>query len=134
MRRHRCAMEYLVGGELARDELTGRCGSADVLILRALGGDSLHAWTIGTRLRSVMRASYDINHRSLYRMLLRLESGGWLEGEWRDMKHHRLVKHYWLTSKADATLAIESEYWRKYFSSTERLFSNSAVGPGSEIL
>jgi transcriptional regulator len=89
-------------------------GTLDLLILRTLTSGPDHGWAISQRIRDQSRNVLDVNQGSLYPALRRLESRGWVTGEWRVSDQGRRARFYTLTTAGKRALTQETEQWRRY--------------------
>src|SRR4051794_18302260 len=53
-------------------------GTLDLLILKALSLDPVHAWGISARVAELSRGAFDIGQGSLYPAVHRFENRGWV--------------------------------------------------------
>lgn len=88
-------------------------GTLDLLILKILALEPLHAWAIGQRLRQVSGDVLQVSDGSLYPALHKLEQHGWTESEWKPSENNRRAKFYSLTRAGRRQLARETESWSR---------------------
>jgi transcriptional regulator len=86
-------------------------GTLDVLILKILALEPLHAWAIGQRLRQVSRDVLQVSDGSLYPALHKLEQEGWVTAEWKLSDNNRRAKYYRLTAAGRRHLDREAANW-----------------------
>ena len=89
-------------------------GTLDLLILKTLSLEPMHGWGISQRIQQTSRGVLDVNQGSLYPALRRLETRGWVAGEWRASDSNRRARYYRLTPQGRRALGAESESWRRY--------------------
>jgi transcriptional regulator len=88
-------------------------GTLDLLILRTLQSEPMHAWAISERIQQVSRDVLQVNQGSLYPALHRLEHRGWIEAEWGVSELGRRAKFYRLTGAGRRQLAVEASEWER---------------------
>ena len=86
-------------------------GILDLLILRTLEAGTLHGWGISKSIRRMSHEVLTVNQGSLYPALYRLETAGWIKGEWGTSPEGRDAKGYSLTKAGAKQLKSENEYW-----------------------
>jgi PadR family transcriptional regulator len=86
-------------------------GTLDVLILKILALEPLHAWAIGQRLTQVSRDVLQVSDGSLYPALHKLEQEGWVTAEWKLSENNRRAKYYRLTAAGRRHLDREAANW-----------------------
>lgn len=86
-------------------------GTLDVLILKILALEPLHAWAIGQRLKQVSRDVLQVSDGSLYPALHKLEQEGWVTAEWKLSENNRRAKYYRLTAAGRRHLDREAANW-----------------------
>lgn len=88
-------------------------GTLDLLLLKILAIEPLHAWAIGQRLKQVSGDILQVSDGSLYPALHKLEQGGWIKGEWKVTDNGRRAKYYSLTRPGRKALEQESANWER---------------------
>jgi len=88
-------------------------GTLDLLILQVVALGPLHGYAIAQRLNQISREALQINQGSLYPALHRLETRGWLRGEWRRTETGRDARFYVLTRAGRRRLAVERDEWER---------------------
>ena len=86
-------------------------GTLDLLLLKILALEPLHAWAISQRLRQVSGDILQVSDGSLYPALHKLEQQGWIKSDWRVTENGRRAKFYTLTRPGRSALARESANW-----------------------
>ncbi|HWA15144.1 MAG TPA: PadR family transcriptional regulator [Gemmatimonadales bacterium] len=89
-------------------------GTLDLLILRTLITGPQHGWAISQRIQERSQQVLEVNQGSLYPALRRLETRGWVSGEWRTSDQNRRARYYTLTPAGRRALAQETAQWRRY--------------------
>ena len=87
-------------------------GTLDMLILKTLALEPMHAYGIGLRLEQISRGVFQVNPGSLFPALKRLERAGWLNSEWRATGNNRRAKYYVLTASGRKQLKSETRDWK----------------------
>lgn len=87
-------------------------GTLDMLILKTLALEPMHAHGIGLRIEQISRGVFQVNPGSLFPALKRLERSGWVESEWRSTENSRRAKYYVLTVDGRAQLKSETRDWK----------------------
>ena len=95
-------------------------GTLDMLVLKALSGESKHGYDIIEWVRGRSKGTLEIDDAALYQSLHRLEDRGCLRSEWGRSENNRHAKYYALTARGRKELAAEDQNWRKY---AEAVFS-----------
>jgi PadR family transcriptional regulator PadR len=88
-------------------------GALEVLILKAVSLGSLHGYGILLRIQQVSGDRLEIQQGSFYTAIYRLESRGWIKGEWGTSENNRRAKYYRLTQDGKRQLRAESERWNE---------------------
>ena len=78
-----------------------------MLILRALGGGSMHGYGIAQHLRTQSDEVLEVGESSLYPALQRLLLNGWVKAEWGTSQNNRRARYYTLTAAGKKRLAVE---------------------------
>ena len=88
-------------------------GTLDMLLLKILALEPLHAFAISQRLRQVSKDVLQVSDGSLYPALHKLEQEGRVAAEWRVTENGRKAKFYKLTPPGRHALEAEAENWRR---------------------
>ncbi len=88
-------------------------GTLDLLLLRILGLEPLHAWAISQRLKQISGDVLQVSDGSLYPALHKLEQEGWIRAEWRVTENSRRAKFYSLTGPGRRALERETANWKR---------------------
>ena len=89
-------------------------GTLDLLILKALSLEPMHAWGISGRIQRMSGETFRIGQGSLYPAVHRLENRGWVNSHWRTTENNRIARYYELTAAGKHALAEEVARWRSY--------------------
>jgi PadR family transcriptional regulator, regulatory protein PadR len=87
-------------------------GTLDMLILKTLALESMHAHGTGLRIEQISRGVFQVNPGSLFPAFKRLERAGWVNGEWRATENNRCAKYYVLTASGRKQLRSETRDWK----------------------
>jgi len=87
-------------------------GTLDMLILKTLTLEPMHAYGVGLRLGQITKGVFQVNPGSLFPALKRLERAEWLDSEWRDTENNRRAKYYILTALGRKQLQAETRDWK----------------------
>jgi len=101
-------------------------GTLDLLILKTLSLQPMHAFGIGRRIEQVSRGVFKVNPGSLLTALQRLERSGCLDAEWSQTENSRRAKYYSLTKAGRKQLEAETEDWTRRVSAVSRLLKVEA--------
>jgi PadR family transcriptional regulator PadR len=88
-------------------------GTLDLLILKIVALEPLHAWAIGQRLKQVSGDVLQVSDGSLYPALHKLEQEGWITAEWKPSDNNRRAKYYALTRPGRKHLEREAANWHR---------------------
>jgi len=87
-------------------------GTLDMLILKTVALESMHAHGIGLRIEQISQGVFQVNPGSLFPALKRLERAGWMDSEWRATQNGRRAKYYLLTANGRKQLKSERRDWK----------------------
>jgi PadR family transcriptional regulator PadR len=96
-------------------------GTLDLLVLRILSLEPLHAWAISRRLKQVSGDVLQVSDGSLYPALHKLEQGGWITAEWKMTENGRRAKFYSLTRPGRRALEREAANWERLSGAISRV-------------
>src|SRR4029453_860969 len=86
-------------------------GTLDLLLLKILALEPLHAWAISQRLKQISGEVLQVSDGSLYPALHKLEQEGWITAEWKPSENNRRAKFYALTRPGRRHLEREAANW-----------------------
>jgi len=86
-------------------------GTLDLLLLKILALEPLHAWAIAQRLKQISGDVLQVSDGSLYPALHKLEQQGWIKAEWKPSENNRRAKFYTLTAAGRRALRAETAQW-----------------------
>jgi transcriptional regulator len=101
-------------------------GTLDLLILRTLVLGSRHGQAIARCIQQQSEDVFLVDHGSLYLALQRLETKGYVRGEWGTSENNRRARFYVLTPKGRVQLIKKSDEWRRIAKAISRIL---APGP-----
>jgi PadR family transcriptional regulator PadR len=96
-------------------------GTLDMLILKTLSIEPMHAFGIARRVQQISRGVFKVNPGSLLTALQRLDRAGWLDAEWRQTENSRRAKVYTLTRAGKRQLDVETAEWSRRTSAIARI-------------
>ena len=96
-------------------------GTLDLLILKALSLEPMHAWGISSRIKRMSADAFEIGQGSLYPAVHRLEDRGWIISIWRTTENNRIARYYELTAVGRHALTDEVARWRECAGAVERV-------------
>lgn len=98
-------------------------GTLDMLILKTLSIQPMHAFGIARRIEQISRGVFKVNPGSLLTAFQRLERAGWLNAEWRVTENSRRAKFYSLTRAGKRQLESETAEWTRRATAVARLLN-----------
>ncbi len=96
-------------------------GSAELAILSVLSGQPLHGYEIARRIERQTRGALRFTLASLYPLLYRMESRGWLSASWGETPAGRERRYYRITAAGRKKLAPLRKEWKELFRALARL-------------
>lgn len=96
-------------------------GSAELLMLASVEGRARHGYDIARRIADESGGAIRFNVASLYGLLYRLESRGWIRGRWIEAPNERRRRVYALTAAGRTVLAAQREGWRVFSAAVSRI-------------
>jgi PadR family transcriptional regulator len=101
-------------------------GTLDMLILKTLSLEPMHAYGIARRVEQVSAGVFKINAGSLLTALQRLERAGAIDGAWRESRSGRRARYYRLTRAGHRQLDEATADWHRRASAVARLLNAEA--------
>ncbi len=86
-------------------------GTLDLLLLKILALEPLHAWAVSLRIKQISGDVLSVSDGSLYPALHKLEHEGWIKAEWKVTENGRRAKFYALTRSGAKKLETEVSNW-----------------------
>jgi len=102
-------------------------GTLDVLVLKAVAGESRHGYGVAEWIRKTTDGTLEIEDGALYTSLHRMAKRGWLTSEWGVSESNRRAKYYGLTREGEAALRRAEQDWSRY---AEAVFKVLHTGEG----
>jgi len=99
-------------------------GTLDMLILKTLNLQPLHAWGIAQRILQVSQGVFDVNPGSLFPALQRLERAALIRHDWRISENNRRAKFYSLTKAGARRLGSETKEWERQAAAIARILQS----------
>jgi PadR family transcriptional regulator PadR len=96
-------------------------GSAELLALSLVDGRARHGYEIGKLIETRSQGRLSFNAASLYPLLYRLESRGWIDGRWVEKAGQRRRRYYRLTAPGRKVLATQREGWQQFADAIRRI-------------
>src|SRR5918997_614826 len=96
-------------------------GSAELLILSLVEDQPRHGYDIGNLIEQRSGGVLRFNVASLYPLLYRLESRGWILGRWVEQPGQRRRRYYKLTAEGKKVLAAQRNTWREFVEAIGRI-------------
>jgi transcriptional regulator len=103
-------------------------GTLDLLILRTLAPGPHHGHGITLAIQRSANHALLVDHGSLYPALQRMESKGWIRGEWRVSANNRRARFYELTKSGRKQLSAEAGEWRRLTEAMSRVLGPEFTG------
>ena len=88
-------------------------GTLDLLLLKIVALEPLHAWAISQRMKQVSGEVLQVSDGSLYPALHKREQEGWISAEWKTSELGRRAKFYALTRPGRKHLERETANWQR---------------------
>lgn len=88
-------------------------GTLDLLLLKIVQLEPLHAFAISQRLKQISGDVLQVSDGSLYPALHKLEQQGWIQAEWRVTENGRKAKYYSLTRPGRHAMDREAANWER---------------------
>ena len=102
-------------------------GTLDMLILKTLALEPLHAYGVGVRIGQMSAGVFQVNPGSLFPAFRRLERQGFVAGEWRASENNRRARYYRLTRDGRMHLRRAAREWEAQTAAISRILAASAV-------
>lgn len=102
-------------------------GTLDLLLLKILALEPLHAWAVSQRLKQVSGSVLQVSDGSLYPALHKLEQEGWITSEWKVTENGRRAKFYSLTRAGRRALDREKANWERLSGAISRVIRLNEV-------
>ena len=92
-----------------------------MLVLASLEGRARHGYEIAKLIENRSDGKLEFHVASLYPLLYRLETKGWVEGRWVEKANERRRRFYKLTAKGRRELAKQRQNWREFIRALDQV-------------
>ena len=96
-------------------------GSAELLILSLLEDQARHGYEIAKLIEQRSQGALRFHAASLYPLLYRLQTRGWIQGKWVEKAGQRRRRYYRITVAGRKTLAEQRQGWRAFAEAMKRI-------------
>jgi PadR family transcriptional regulator, regulatory protein PadR len=96
-------------------------GTAELAVLSVLEREPVHGYEIARRIDQQTKGALRFTLASLYPLLYRMESQGWVRGRWEASPNGRRRRCYQLTARGKKKLAPLRSEWADLFRALRRL-------------
>ena len=96
-------------------------GSAELLILSLLEDEDRHGYEIAKLIELRSQGTLRFHAASLYPLLYRLQTRGWIQGKWVEKAGQRRRRYYRITAAGRTTLAEQRQGWKKFAEAMRRI-------------
>jgi len=96
-------------------------GTLDLLILKTLSVGVLHGYGIAQHIHRLSREALNVEEGSLYPMLQRMQTKGWVSSEWKRSPTGREARYYKITAAGRRQLGLEEDGFHKSVSAITRV-------------
>ncbi len=100
-------------------------GTLDMLILKTLVLEPMHAWGVAVRIEQVSKGVFRPNAGSLFVAFQRLQRAGLIRSEWKATENNRKAKYYALTEQGRKKLNSETREWERQVAAIARILEAS---------
>jgi PadR family transcriptional regulator PadR len=88
-------------------------GTLDLMVLKTLALQPLHGYGIVQRLEQITRGTFQINPGTVFPALRRLDTAGFIDGEWRKTENNRRARYYTITRSGRRHLERQTSEWER---------------------
>ncbi len=96
-------------------------GSAELLVLSLLADQPRHGYDISKLIEIRSGGVLKFHATSLYPLLYRLETRGWVEGRWVEKAEQRRRRYYNLTPEGKKVLCSQRKSWAEFVAAIGRV-------------
>ena len=96
-------------------------GSAEFLVLAVLDGPPRHGYEIAQLIDERSEGRLKFQAATLYPLLYKLETRGWVDGRWVEKAGQRRRRFYRLTPGGRAVLGERRRVWREFFEALDQV-------------
>jgi PadR family transcriptional regulator PadR len=102
-------------------------GTLAIMVLKTLEAlGPQHGYGIACRIEQISDNQLDVNHGTLYPVLLKLEQEGSIVSEWGVSENNRRARYYRLTKAGRRELYSEKKHWQRTTDIIARFFALKA--------
>jgi transcriptional regulator len=102
-------------------DLEWKKGSVELLVLSLLEAQPRHGYDISKLIEVRSGGVLSFHVTSLYPMLHRLESEGWIAGKWVEKADQRRRRYYRLTPEGRRALRSKQQSWKEFVAAIGRV-------------
>jgi len=89
-------------------------GTLDLMVLQTLDAmGPLHGYGIARRIEQISEDVLQLNQRTIYASLLRLQQRRWISASWGTSDNNRKAKFYAITRSGRKQLAAQAQNWER---------------------
>ena len=118
--RQYCLDQYMEHTNIDSDS-EWKKGSAEFLVLSLLEDRPRHGYDISKLIEARSGGALTFHVTSLYPLLHRLESQGWIEGKWVEKADQRRRRYYRLTAAGRRVLRLKQQSWKDFVATIGRI-------------
>jgi len=96
-------------------------GSAELLVLSLVEDRARHGYEISKLIEARSEGMLKFNVASLYPLVYRLESRGWIQGRWVEKAGQRRRRYYRITAQGRKVLAAQRQGWKQFAEAVRRI-------------
>src|SRR5881396_3397018 len=96
-------------------------GSAEMLILALVEERARHGYEIAKLIEQRSEGVLQFHVASLYPLLYRLETRGWIQGRWVEKPGQRRRRYYRITAAGRKVLAAQRNTWEEFAAAINRV-------------
>ena len=96
-------------------------GSAEMLILALVEDQPRHGYEIAKLIELRSEGVLQFHVASLYPLLYRLETRGWIRGRWVEKAGQRRRRYYTLSAAGRRVLTDQRQTWSEFFAALDRV-------------
>lgn len=96
-------------------------GSTELLTLSLVEERSRHGYEIRKLIQERSGGVIRLHVASLYQLLYRLETRGWIQGRWVEKPGQRRRRFYRLTAEGRKVLAAQRSVWEEFAAAIQRV-------------
>ena len=101
-------------------------GTLDLMVLKALALQPMHGYGIVQRLEQISGGTFRINPGTVFPALRRLDTGGFVDGEWVLTDQNRRARVYRVTRAGRRHLERQAREWEERTLAVRRVLETEA--------